>query len=135
MSKSRRTQPMSQKFQARVSPQATVQARSWRAGPIAFYCVAAICIAIPFGLGKYIEFNSPGAYDSGAYVYSAKHVLDGARVGIDEKVSARMGTLLVNMLGVRLFGFNETGPKIIQMLFQTAALILMFLALSRLYGK
>ncbi|MFA7486055.1 MAG: hypothetical protein WCZ89_08530, partial [Phycisphaerae bacterium] len=34
-----------------------------------------------FGLGKYFEFNSPGAFDSGAYVYSAARVLDGAEIG------------------------------------------------------
>jgi hypothetical protein len=135
MSKSRRKQPISKTPTHPVSALASAQASSLLPASIAFYCIAALCIAIPFGLGKYVEFNTPGAYDSGAYVYSAKHVLDGARVGIDEKVSARMGTLLVNMLGVKLSGFNETGSKIIQTLFQTAALILMFLALVKLYGK
>ncbi|MHC4434810.1 MAG: hypothetical protein ACYTBS_23475, partial [Planctomycetota bacterium] len=93
-----------------------------------------ILAAIPFGMGKYIEFNSPGAFDSGAYVYSAKRILDGAKIGVDDKPSAQTGTLLVNMLGVGLFGFGETGPKLIQMLLQAGALVLMFVAMRRLFG-
>lgn len=135
MSKSRRAKPTSSKGYPKPSQSVSVSGFPKQAALIVFCAIAALCIAIPFGLGKYIEFNSPGAYDSGAYVYSAKRVLDGARVGIDEKVSARMGTLLVNMLGVKLFGFNESGPKIIQTLLQVSALILMYLALHRLYGK
>jgi len=96
--------------------------------------IAAILAAIPFTLGKYFELNTPGPYDSGAYVYSAKHVLDGAVIGVDEKPSAQLGTLLVNMLGVWLFGFNETGPKLIQGILQAAALVLMFIALRKLFG-
>ncbi len=98
--------------------------------------LAAIVIltAIPFGLGKYFELNMQDPFDSGANVYSAKHILEGARIGIDEKPSAALGTLLVNMLGVRLFGFNEIGPKLIQGLFQLAALVLMFLAMRKLFG-
>jgi hypothetical protein len=96
--------------------------------------IIAILAAIPFCLGKYFEFNSPDPYDSGMNVYSAKHVLEGARIGIDTVPSAKLGTLLVNMLGVWLFGFNETGPKFLQMLFQAAALVLMFVAMCRLFG-
>jgi hypothetical protein len=94
----------------------------------------AVLAGIPFCLGKYFEFNSPDAYDSGAYIYSAKRILDGAKIGIDEKPSAQMGTLLVNMLGVKLFGFNETGPTLIQGILQAAALILMFIAMRKLFG-
>ena len=47
--------------------------------------VIAILAGIPFGLGKYIEFNSPGAFDSGGYVYSAKAVVDGAKIGVDTR--------------------------------------------------
>jgi hypothetical protein len=94
----------------------------------------AIAAAIPFGLGKHFEFNSPGPYDSGAYVYSAKHIIDGAAIGVDEKPSAQMGTLLVNMLGVWLFGFSETGPKLMQGILQAAALVLMFIAIRKLFG-
>ena len=37
--------------------------------------VVVVLAGIPFGLGKYFEFNSPGPFDSGAYVYSAAHIL------------------------------------------------------------
>ena len=96
--------------------------------------VIAILAAIPFSIGKYFEFNSPDPFDSGGYVYSAAHILSGAEIGVDEKPSAQLGTLLVNLLGVRLFGFNETGPKLIQTIIQIAALTLMFIAMRKLYG-
>ncbi len=102
--------------------------------PFVPFIIIAILAAIPFCMGKYFEFNSPGAFDSGAYVYSAKHILDGAKIGVDEKPSAQMGTLLVNMLGVKLCGFSETGPKLIQTILQAGALLLMFLALLKLFG-
>ena len=90
---------------------------------------------IPFALGKYFELKCPDPFDSGSYVYSAQHVLSGARIGYEEKPSAQAGTLLVNMLGVKLTGFNETGSKLLQGLFQAAALTLMFLTIRRLYGS
>jgi hypothetical protein len=96
--------------------------------------VTVVLAAIPFAMGKYIEFNSPDPFDSGCYVYSAQHILNGARIGIDEKPSAQMGTLLINILGVRLLGFNEIGPKLIQMLLQMAAFVLMFIAMRKLFG-
>jgi len=96
--------------------------------------IVTILAAIPFGLGKHFELNTPGPYDSGAYVYSAKRVVDGAVIGVDEKPSAQLGTLLVNMLGVWLFGFSETGPKLIQGILQAAALVLMFIAMRKLFG-
>lgn len=95
----------------------------------------AVFAGIPFVLGKYFELKQPDPFDSGSYVYSAQHVLSGARVGFDEKPSAQAGTLLVNMLGVTLTGFNETGSKILQGLFQAAALALMFVTVRRLYGS
>ncbi len=101
---------------------------------IVILVIIAVLAAIPFVLGKYIEFNTPGPFDSGAYVYSAKRVLDGAVIGVDEKPSAQLGTLLVNMLGVWLFGFEEIGPEIIQMTLQAAALVMMFIAMRKLFG-
>ncbi|MBN1796650.1 MAG: glycosyltransferase family 39 protein [Sedimentisphaerales bacterium] len=86
-----------------------------------------------FAIGKYFEFNSPGPFDSGSNVYSAAHILAGARIGIEEKPSADEGTLLVNTLGVKLFGFNEFGPKLIQTLMQAAALVLMFIAMRKCF--
>jgi len=102
--------------------------------PFMVFIIIAVLAAIPFCMGKYFEFNSPGAFDSGAYVYSAKHILDGARIGVEEIPSAQMGTLLVNMLGVRLCGFSETGPKLLQTILQAAALVLMFIAMVKLFG-
>jgi len=98
--------------------------------------IAAIVIlaSIPFSIGKYFEFSSYDPFDSGAYVHSAAHILHGAEIGVDEKPSAQLGTLLVNLLGVAMFGYNETGPKLIQTLFQATALVLMFIAMRRLYG-
>ena len=90
--------------------------------------------AVPFVMGKYVEFNSPGPFDSSAYVYSAYHILEGAQIGVEEKTSAQIGTLLVNMLGVGLLGFSEFGSKLIQMLLQGGALVFMYYAVRRLYG-
>jgi 4-amino-4-deoxy-L-arabinose transferase-like glycosyltransferase len=100
----------------------------------AIFIIIAILTAIPFAMGKYIEFNSPGAFDSGSYIYSAKHILDGARIGVDEKPSALPGTLLINILGVSISGFNETGTKSIQMLLQAAMLVFMFITMRKIFG-
>jgi len=98
------------------------------------FAIVVILAAVPFSLGKYFELNSPGPFDSGAYVYSAKHILDGAKIGVDEKPSAQLGTLLVNILGVWLSGFNDIGPKLIQGILQAGALVLMFIAVAKLFG-
>jgi 4-amino-4-deoxy-L-arabinose transferase-like glycosyltransferase len=95
----------------------------------------AVLAGIPFMLGKYFELKSPDPFDSGCYVYSAEHVLRGARIGYDEKPSAQAGTLLVNMLGVTISGFNETGSKVLQGLFQAAAFAVLFITIRRLYGS
>jgi 4-amino-4-deoxy-L-arabinose transferase-like glycosyltransferase len=95
----------------------------------------AVLAGIPFLLGKYFELKSPDPFDSGCYVYSAHHVLSGARIGYDEKPSAQAGTLLMNMLGVTLSGFNETGSKVLQGLFQAAAFAFLFITIRRLYGS
>lgn len=88
-----------------------------------------------FTFGKYLEFNQPGPFDSGAYVYSAKHLLEGARLGVEEIPSAQPGTLLVNLIGVYCFGFSDAGSKIVQMVLQLAALAAMFFAGRKLFGK
>jgi len=98
------------------------------------FVVIVILAAIPFSLGKYFEFNQPDPYDSAMYAYSAKYILEGAKIGVDEIPSAQIGTLLVNILGVRLGGFSETGPKLIQGLLQATALVLMFVAMKKLFG-
>ena len=89
---------------------------------------------IPFALGKYFELKTPGPFDSGAYVYSAAHILSGAEIGVEEKPSAQLGTLLVNIAGVKLWGYSDTGPKQVQMVLQLAAFVLMFIALRRCFG-
>jgi len=96
--------------------------------------VIALAAGIPFVLGKWFELNYPDPFDSAIYVYSAQHILDGARIGVDEIPSAQVGTLLVNMLGAWLAGFNETGPKLIQGMLQLGSFILMFMAMRRLFG-
>jgi hypothetical protein len=98
------------------------------------FVIIAVLAGVPFSMGKYFELSNFGPYDTGAYVYSAAHILAGAKIGVEEKPSAQVGTLLVNILGVRLFGFSETGPKLIQMVMQAAALLLMFIALRKLFG-
>jgi 4-amino-4-deoxy-L-arabinose transferase-like glycosyltransferase len=90
---------------------------------------------IPFALGRYFEFNYPDPFDSAANVYSAQHILNGARIGVDEKPSAGQGTLLVNIVGVGLFGFSEFGPKMIQTIMMAGAFILMFVAMRKIFGK
>ena len=98
------------------------------------FVVIVILAGIPFILGRYFELNYPDPFDSGGYAYSARHVLDGARIGIEEIPSAKLGTLLVNMLGVWLWGFSETGPKLIQATLQAMALVLMFAAMRKAFG-
>jgi hypothetical protein len=89
---------------------------------------------IPFALGRYFEFNYPDPFDSAANVYSAQHILNGAKIGVDEIPSAGQGTLLVNILGVRLFGFSEFGPKMIQTIMMAGAFVLMFVAMRKIFG-
>lgn len=98
------------------------------------YFVIFILAVIPFAFGKYFELNYPDPFDSSAYVYSAQHIFSGAKLGVDEIPSAQPGTLLINMLGVKLFGFSEFGPKLIQGILQAAALVLMFYTMRKLYG-
>ena len=90
---------------------------------------------IPFALGKYIELNSPDPFDGGAYVYSAQRLLTGARLWVDEHSSAQPGTLLCNVLGVKLFGFRDVGPNLIQMLLQIGGLAMLFYTVRRLFGN
>ncbi|MBN2019861.1 MAG: glycosyltransferase family 39 protein [Sedimentisphaerales bacterium] len=94
-----------------------------------------VLAGIPFLLGRYFELNYPDPFDSAANVYSAQHILNGARIGIDEHPSAALGTLLVNILGVWLFGFREFGPKMIQAIMQAGAFVVMYMAMKKLFGK
>ncbi len=94
-----------------------------------------ILAGIPFVLGRYFEFYYPDPFDSASNVYSAQHILNGAKIGVEEIPSAGLGTLLVNMLGVKLFGFSEFGPKLIQTIMMGGAFILMFVAMRKIFGK
>lgn len=102
---------------------------------IAVIAVTVILAGIPFGIGKEIELKTPGPFDSGAYVYSAAHILAGAEIGVDEIPSAQWGTLLVNMAGVWMFGYSDVGPKIVQGILQAAALCLMFYSMRKVFGS
>ena len=99
-------------------------------------CIGLIVLlaGVPFALGKYLEFGTPEPYDGGGFLYSANQVLSGARIGYETIPSAQAGTLLVNMLAIRLFGFQDLGPKLLQMFFQLGALAFMFLTLRRIFG-
>jgi len=102
--------------------------------PVLIILVALVLASIPFAYGKYLEFNTNGAFDGGLNVYSAQCIVNGQKLGTDVLPSARPATLLVNVVGVALFGFSEFGPKLIQALMQIAALALMFYTLRKLYG-
>ena len=120
--------------QTHPAPTTETPSRPQATGLIISILAALILGGIPFGIGKYIELNSPGPFDSSAYVYSAQHLLDGAQMGVDELPSARPDTLIMNLIGVKLFGFSDTGPKIIQMILQLAALVFMFITLRKVFG-
>ncbi len=107
-----------------------------KTGPdITSILIILVLAGIPFALGRYFEFNYPDPFDSAANVYSAQHILNGAKIGIDEIPSAALGTLLVNILGVKLFGYSEFGPKLIQTLMQAGALVMMYIAVRKIMGK
>ncbi|MBN2210291.1 MAG: glycosyltransferase family 39 protein [Sedimentisphaerales bacterium] len=88
---------------------------------------------IPFVAYKIYEF-SPSPFDSPMNVYSAQQIVNGERLGQSVIPAAQPATLLVNVIGVAIFGFSETGPKVMQLLFQLTALVLMFLTLRKIYS-
>ena len=133
MGKSARKKPVRRHIRQQTKEPVSIE-KQQKIKHIILLLIIAFLVAVPFIMGKYCEFNYPDPFDSGAYVYSAEHILDGAQIGVDEKPSAKVGTLLINMLGVQLFGFNETGPILIQTILQAGALFLMFFTLLQLYG-
>jgi 4-amino-4-deoxy-L-arabinose transferase-like glycosyltransferase len=106
----------------------------WERIPHKAVVFAFILAAIPFCAGKYMELHTGGAFDSGAYLYSAHRVLNGAVPGPNETVTAKAGTLLANMLGVWLFGYNDYSAKLIQMALQIAALATLFFVMRKVFG-
>lgn len=101
---------------------------------VAAVLVVLVIAAIPFCYGKYLEFNTNDPFDGGLYAYSGQCVVNGQKVGVDVFPSARPATLLVNVIGVRLFGYSEFGSKVIQLLMQVCAIGLMYYTVRRLYG-
>lgn len=93
-----------------------------------------ILAAIPFAYGKYLEFQTDDPFDGSLNIYHARSLLNGEKLGEKVVPSARPATLLVNVIGVALFGYSEVGPKLLQTLFQMAALGLMFHTLRKAYG-
>ncbi|MBN2843797.1 MAG: glycosyltransferase family 39 protein [Sedimentisphaerales bacterium] len=90
---------------------------------------------IPFCIGKYYELNTNDPFDSALNIYHSHEMLQGKKPGTELNISAGAGTLLVNTIGVSVFGYSETGPKIIQAIMQASALALAFMAISKLYGN
>lgn len=106
-----------------------------KAKEVIIICMGLILAAIPFCYGKYFEFKLNDPFDSALNVYSAKSIIDGQKLGPEVKASARPATLLVNIIGVAIFGYSEFGPKLIQTLMQLAALAMMFYTLRKIYGS
>ncbi len=130
MSRNRKENPVASKTN---TPEKSADSKKRTA--IKWFIFSLLIAAIPFSMGKYIEFSTLDPFDGGCNVYSAKRVLDGAVIGVDELPSAQLGTLLVNMLGVAVFGYNEYGPEIIQLILQAGALIAMLLTMKKLFGQ
>ncbi len=106
-----------------------------RARPWLPAVLALVLAGVPFLVGKYIELNSPGMYDSAAYVYSAWQVLQRGSEAWQQAITARPGTLTMNVAGVALFGFSDLGPKVLQGVVQAGALVAAFFALRRMSGR
>ena len=94
-----------------------------------------ILAAIPFSIGKYYEFNTDDPFDGALNIYHAHELCLGKHLGVDVFPSARPATLLVNFIGVKLFGYSEFGPKLIQTLMQITALGFAFACVRKLFGN
>jgi len=99
-------------------------------------CLIIIILAVaPFLIGRYLEFNDPSPYDLSLYIYSAKNILDGAKIGVEEKSTTYIGRLSAAMLGVWLGGYGYVGPLVVQSFLQVCTFVFMFIAMYRLFGK
>ena len=96
--------------------------------------IIALLTALPLSLNLYIEFTTPCPYDVGRNVYSVKHILAGAKIGVDEESRMLVGELMLHTLGVLLYSKGDIGPKIVQAILQITSLLCMFVALRKLYG-
>ena len=75
--------------------------------------IIALLTALPLSLNLYIEFTTPCPYDVGRNVYSVKHILAGAKIGVDEESRMLVGELMLHTLGVLLYSKGDIGPKIV----------------------
>lgn len=124
------------KHKARIAPAAPwATGKSWDWQAVGILAAAVMLAAIPFFYGKYREFHTDDPFDSGMNIYTARQILEGGKIGVEVFPSARPATLLVNVIGVGLFGYSEFGPKLMQMLMQMAALGLLFYTLRKVYGN
>lgn len=131
----RRRQPSSPKPSVNSTPLEKTPHPLTRVIPYWPVILAVLIAAVPFVAGKYMEILRDGPYDGGANAYAAQAIVNGAKIGQDIYPSARPATLLVNVIGVAIFGYSELGPKIIQMLMQITALTLLFYTLRKIYGN
>ena len=97
--------------------------------------ITLILAAIPFAVGKYYEFNTDDPFDGALNIYNAHELVLGKKIGVDIFPAARPATLLVNFIGVKLFGYSEFGPILIQTLMQITALGFAFACIKKLFGN
>ncbi len=97
--------------------------------------ITIVIALLPFAYGKYYELNSKDAFDSALNIFHSNELLQGKKIFDEVRPAARPGTLLVNTIGVMIFGYSELGPKLIQMVMQIGALAMAFACIRKLYGN
>ncbi len=97
--------------------------------------ITLVIAAIPFIIGKYYEFNTDDPFDGALNIFHAHELSLGKKLGVDIFPSAGAATLLVNFIGIKLFGYSEIGPIIIQSFMQIAALSCAFICIRKLFGN
>ncbi len=142
MAKNRKTNRQPQKNNNQSAPTAEtplppLQSTTAKAGKhqIIWIILTLAIAAIPFSYGKYLELGTKDPYDSSFNVYQAKALLSGQKVDRDISISAQPATLMVNVIGVAIFGYSETGPKLMQLFMQLAALGLSYYTLRKFFGN
>jgi len=98
------------------------------------FILITILVATPLFISRYFDFKNPCAFDAASYVYEAKQVLGGAKIGIDIEPIGAIGPLVFSMIGVLLYEHGDIGPKIVLTALQIIALFIMFVATRKLYG-
>ena len=97
--------------------------------------ITLIIAAIPFIIGKYYEFNTDDPFDGALNIFHAHELSIGKKLGVDVFPSAGAATLLVNFIGIKIFGYSEIGPVIIQSIMQITALGFAFVCIRKLFGS